>query len=250
MTDDSPSSRPRALRVVSSDTVPPEPLGSPLVSVSVLGKRIGAQLLEHETAPAGLEIRAVRSSVPDFERDLENRPSDILVVELELLGEEPHRTLQRLARKAGATRSIVIYDYASRHRLGRLAECCSSRAIQHPVSLDELRHVVLDAAALSAPAEVVERAKEGLGTVPPRRFSDAQLGRLAEIPTTIECECPHHLSALVASLAAFERYAAQCESESSADEEMHAWLHRQTARARDIIERALARLIEHDGIEL
>jgi len=249
MTGETPSSAPRALRVVTSDTVPP---GEPpsLISVSVLGKRIGAQLLEHETAPEGLDIRTVRSSVRDFERDLENRCSDILVVELELLGDSPHDTLQRLARKAGATWSIVIYDYASRHRLGRLAECCASRAIQHPVSLEELRHVILDAAALSGAVEQTDLDATSTGSVPPRRFTDAQLGRLAEVPTTVECECPNHLASLAGSLAAFERYASQCESESAADEEIHAWLHRQTARARDIVERALERLIEHDGIEL
>ncbi len=250
MTEESPSSAPRALRVITSDTLPPGEPARPLVSVSVLGKRIGAQLLEHETAPEGLDIRTVRSSVRDFERDLENRRSDIVVVELEQLGDSPHATLQRLARKAGATRSIVIYDYASRHRLGRLAECCSSRAIQHPVSLEELRHAVLDAAALSGAAEPADAALPSASGVPHRRFTDAQLGRLAEVPTTVECECPNHLASLAASLAAFERYASQCEAESAADEEMHAWLYRQTARARDIIERALDRLIQHDGIEL
>lgn len=249
MADGSGTGAPRGLHVVSGNTPSPIPERL-LVSVAVLGKRLGAQLLEHETAPEGLDIRAVRSCVSDFERDLAARKADILVVELEQLGDAPHETLQRLAAKAGATRSIVVYDFASRHRLGRLAECCAARALQHPVSLEELRHVVLDAAALSGTAEDGAAVANALGGVPPRRFTDAELGRLAEVPTTIECECPNHLASLVASLAAFERYAKNCESESVSDEEMHAWLYRQTARARHIVEQALVRLIEHDGIEI
>ena len=240
------------LRLLTS--LPPSgegPAPPELVSVGVLGKRIGAQLLEHETSPSGLDVRTVRACVSDFERDLTQGPTEVLVVELELLGENPEQTLRRLVDRAGAHLSLVLYDYASRHRLGTLERCCLCRPLQQPVSVGQLRRTVLDAArgnrARSVPPPAPSPPDQ---RIPSRRFSDSELGRLREVVTTVECECPNHLATLVASLAAFERYAAGCANQSAADEDMHALLHRQTARARDLLERALQRLIEHEGIQI
>jgi hypothetical protein len=53
---------------------------------------------------------------------------------------------------------------------------------------------------------------------------------------------------LVYGLTAFEEYSAQCESRSPEDAALHAYLYRTTARARWMMEEALARLIEAEGL--
>lgn len=93
-------------------------------------------------------------------------------------------------------------------------------------------------------------AKTANNGIAPRRYTDAQLGRLQEIRSVLDCECPNHLSAIVASLAAFERYSQTCEDENPEDAAIHAMLCEQTARARTIIEQALSELLKHEGVEV
>jgi hypothetical protein len=96
-----------------------------------------------------------------------------------------------------------------------------------------------DAPAIAAPAEIA-----------PRRFTREQLGRLREIESRVECECPNHLSELLLSLGAFEDYAAACESRNSEDARIHALLHHSTAAARRIVEDSLVELLRHESIVL
>jgi hypothetical protein len=68
--------------------------------------------------------------------------------------------------------------------------------------------------------------------------------------TAIKCECPHHLVDLIMSLSAFEAYSAACESRSREDAALHAKLHVTAARARALLEQALADVVAMEGIEL
>ena len=51
-------------------------------------------------------------------------------------------------------------------------------------------------------------------------------------------------------LVAFESYSAECENRSSEDAALHAYLHATTAQARAMLEDALTRVVEAEGIEL
>jgi MerR family transcriptional regulator, light-induced transcriptional regulator len=86
--------------------------------------------------------------------------------------------------------------------------------------------------------------------IPPRRFTPAQLARLAQSSPTMACECPLHLVDIVNSLAAFEKYSAECESRSPADAAMHRLLHSITATARALMEGGLERVVQAEGITL
>lgn len=83
-----------------------------------------------------------------------------------------------------------------------------------------------------------------------RLFSQAQLGRLQEITSSVRCECPNHMAELVSSLAAFEEYSKKCENSDAADAAMHAKLYRETSRARRLMEEALVALCRYERIEL
>ena len=84
----------------------------------------------------------------------------------------------------------------------------------------------------------------------PVRFSAEQLGRLQEIASSVDCECPNHLATLVTSLQGFEAYSAKCENKGEKDAAIHAMLHRETRRARVLMEDALSQLLVHEGIVL
>ena len=83
-----------------------------------------------------------------------------------------------------------------------------------------------------------------------RLFSQAQLGRLQEITSSVRCECPNHMAELVSSLAAFEEYSKRCENSDAADAAMHAKLYRETSRARRLMEEALIALCRYERIDL
>lgn len=73
---------------------------------------------------------------------------------------------------------------------------------------------------------------------------------IAILESTIECECPNHVSTIVSELQALEAYAAKCESKNDADAAVHRSLYETTAKARALIEGALARLVEHEKIPI
>jgi hypothetical protein len=100
-----------------------------------------------------------------------------------------------------------------------------------------------------ARAPIPPMARGGM-PVPARRFRDEQLARLRELRSAVDCECPNHLAGLIASLVAFERYSAGCESRTPEDAALHALLHRGTAEARAAMEDLLVRVCRQDGIAL
>ena len=87
-------------------------------------------------------------------------------------------------------------------------------------------------------------------SVPPPRFSRAELDRLLEMSSAVRCECPNHLASLVSSLQAFERYSKTCINQNEKDAYIHQMLHAETAKARARLEEALEKLCIHEGIPL
>jgi hypothetical protein len=118
-----------------------------------------------------------------------------------------------------------------------------------PVDISEVRR--LCHALNVGPVEPVSNRLGGVelgGELPVRRFSDAQLAKVAAASVSVRCECPHHLVDLINGLSAFERYSQECEVLNVDDAALHAMLHAATAHARSIIEAALQRVIEIDGL--
>ena len=64
------------------------------------------------------------------------------------------------------------------------------------------------------------------------------------------CECPHHISDLLVRLGNFETYSAECESRSPVDAALHQYLTQVTGNARAMMEIALERVVEAEGIAM
>jgi len=87
-------------------------------------------------------------------------------------------------------------------------------------------------------------------SIPSQRFTREQLARLSRVSTTVQCECPQHLGKLLSDLTAFEQYSLECENRSPEDTKIHAFLHLSTSRARALLEEALSRVLESEGIRI
>ena len=86
--------------------------------------------------------------------------------------------------------------------------------------------------------------------IPPRKYSDQTLARVAGISTNVLCECPRHVAELIAQLASFEQYSQECLNNRVQDAHLHAQLSALSGSARALFERALEMVAQHEGIAL
>lgn len=178
---------------------------------------------------------------------------DVVVADISLLGDEPLSALRTLRDATQASSAVATFDFATHATLARLVRE-GVRLVQGPIRMNALQQAILEQQAFRrrvrlppAPEPSDDSAE---AEAPRRRFDDNTLARLRETRSSLECECPNHVAALVSSLAAFEDYCSRCESSSADDVAFHAWLGIGTARARAVMEELLTAICEQDGIEL
>jgi hypothetical protein len=191
-----------------------------------------------------------------FMADLPRHKIDVVVVESPVLDSKVSGRLVEYMEQAGAARGVIVYSF------GRARDIDSARdsrivVLRSPVDADDVRAAIMRAYTPAAPApsraipipDTSAAAWDFTGPIPPRRFSNSQLIKLAQASTAIDCECPHHLAQLVGDLTAFEVYSAQCANRDDDDAALHRYLHQTTAQARGLIEVALERVADAEGIE-
>jgi DNA-binding transcriptional MerR regulator len=177
---------------------------------------------------------------------------DVLIVELPVLDGKSAPQLRELSRHCQASRTLVVFGFGSADVVSQL-ERSGTTALRFPVTWEEVRVL---AGAESHPQKQqrnagIEDLEASLIEEPPERlYDDRQLASAAAIPTAIKCECPHHLADLILSLCHFEEYSARCENQNRDDAALHAYLHVTTAKARRLMEQALSKAIEVEGIDL
>jgi hypothetical protein len=187
-----------------------------------------------------------------FRQEAAGLEPDVLVAEYPTIHTEHVREISSLLSESGAAQAVVVYNFATSATLDRL----DARRIvprRAPADAGELRRwcLMAHAAAQGRLAQLSQDAGIDIaGPVPPRRFDEASLVRVAAIPTTVRCECPHHLADLIGNLAAFERYSEECEIRNTEDAALHTYLYAVTAQARSLMETALAKVLETEGIDL
>lgn len=223
-----------------------------MTRLAILDDILPAQIRERAEDLSPVEVVWTGTQAEELLAESNRLRPDVLALNLELLGgeDEAPRRARELATSTGAELVILLYQFARREVL-REAARAGARPVKVPVTLANLRtHMtsVIVKDLLAAPREPI--ASSTLPAPAERRFTKAQLARLHEIESRVECECPNHLSELILSLDAFESYSAACESRNAEDARIHGVLHRSTAAARRIMEDALTELLRHENIVL
>jgi DNA-binding transcriptional MerR regulator len=217
--------------------------------VVVLGPTLGRRLSGEPGGVAGLDLVGSFTEADRFIEEAAGLSPDVAVLEYPTVHAEQVREILDLVSRSGAPRGLLVYNFAAAATVERL----EARRIvprRAPVDMRELRRWCLIAhagARLQPPADR-EMGIDLSRPPPPRRFDDAALARIAEASTTVRCECPHHLVDLIGSLAAFEVYSEECEIRNLEDAALHAFLRAATAQARVLLETALVRVIEAEGV--
>jgi hypothetical protein len=150
---------------------------------------------------------------------------------------------------AGAPKA-VLFGFAAEPVCEALAAAGTAllREPQPDAVLAQWLHALCRATTASQPAAgSVARTGE---PVPPRRWDDAALADFAGLSSTIACECPSHVAALLVQLSHFEAYSAECQNLSPSDAELHAYLRHVAADSRARFEAALEHVALHEGLML
>ena len=226
-------------RVAQHRSQAPEQVGE--LQIAVLHTSLAARLAA--LPPDGFWISSAAQTPDELVEQVMNRPRvDVLVLELALLGPEPEATVERLFEASGAREAVIEYVFTRRDVLEALVQQ-GARVLRGPATTDEL----LQSIRFHARTPTTRTAEP---PIKPRRFTPAQLAALRELHPELDCECPTHVATLVSALSSFEDYSATCAREQPADATLHEALARATGRARTLMESMLARVCEHDGIEL
>lgn len=173
---------------------------------------------------------------------------DAVIVDTPLLNKQLPLVLQQLQAATKAHVAIVIYALSDRQVLARLdnANVIALAAPTDPAQIARICQLGLSVAP-SAPDAFLQMFTQSAG---PRRYDDAFLYQLSQLPSHVQCECPNHMADLLNKLNAFERYSLECESTNVDDASLHALLYSASSHCRDILEEVLRRLLAHQSVRV
>ena len=226
------------------------------IGVAILGDLLPNQFATYAHDIGPVDVLVADSNHDRFVADLTRQSIDVVVLESPVLDSEVCERLREYMEQAGAARGVIVYGF------GRVRDINTARdsrivVLRAPVDVDEVRAAVVRAYTPSAPVRSRDQRGDDpsggtwdfAGPIAPRRFNNLQLANLVQASTTIDCECPHHLAQLVGDLTAFEVYSANCANRDEDDAALHRYLHQTTAQARALIEIALERVADAEGID-
>ncbi len=216
-----------------------------MLRLALLGSQFRGQLATRSLDT--VEVIWVGSLAERFSAEVPPLHPDVVVIDLDALGAVDDVALRSLIDRCQAELSILTYSFARRAVI-RSLQGPRVRVLQSPITIDlllahlapliirnDLTHARKDPAPMSS-------------TPAGPRFTREQLGKLMEVSSTVQCECPNHLAQVVERLQAFEAYSKDCESRNEADRAIHAALYLASATARLEMEKALEKLVVHEKL--
>jgi MerR family transcriptional regulator, light-induced transcriptional regulator len=215
-----------------------------------LQRRLQAPMLRRRWA-ARLQVAAAFGSTADWLAAAPAPSADVVLVSMATLDDSSLEQIVQAASRSGARRVGIAYGYAAS---SSLRTCIDTGIALAREPLDEVSLISwLD--ALCAPRAAVAPGARAVPPAPssssmPPRFSDEALAVLAHMRPATACECPRHVADLLLRMTHFEAYSAQCAGRNAADTSLHRYLHETAGLARGLLEQALERVAQHEGIVL
>jgi DNA-binding transcriptional MerR regulator len=215
------------------------------VRVVIVGEAL-AMRVEHFHLPA-LQIVATTPEAEGTIEALRGVTADLLLVALPTLHRESAQTIRSLVQQVGPRKILVEYGFGPQ-RIEQELRALGCSLVHAPVDIDQLESLcrLLPAAARTR----IPALLPDIDPAAPRRFDNKTLAEISLASVALSCECPHHISELLVRLGNFETYSAECESRTPADAALHRYLKEVTGNARALLEEALVRVVEAEGISL
>ncbi len=224
----------------------------PRCRVLAIGDTLPARLDPRLPELDGLEIVGVYRDSERLSADTVDLRPNVLIVEYPTVRDGCAGEITRLLQRLGAQRAVVIYGFGSREVVRQL-DTPRITPLRAPFGLLDLRRVCLGENVMATEPRPVFDLQTPVvppETIPPMRYPPERLARIANLPTSLHCECPQHVAELLFSLGAFEKYSQECENRNPADAALHHYLHATTAKVRAMMEEALSRVLAAEHIDL
>jgi DNA-binding transcriptional MerR regulator len=174
-------------------------------------------------------------------------PPQILLVRVNTLHDSVRSQIHELALKHSVTHTLVVYGFAQ-EAVVQSMRAAGTLVRRGPVSDFELSDLISSVLLVDTAKSLGVIHSDSL--IPPRKYSDDTLSRVAGISSNMLCECPRHVAELIAQLASFEQYSQECLNKNEEDAHLHAHLHAISGSARALFERALEMVAQHENIPL
>ena len=178
---------------------------------------------------------------------LEPGTADIIILQAPSLREEILRAILVLAARHPLSRVAVVYSFGVALAVSQLRDA-GIRLLRDPLSRIQLLQALDDLARSTA--QSLHRVESPELERIPRFFNDHALSFIERRATSIACECPTHLTALIHQLSAFETYSDECVSPDSRDAALHRHIGDVTSHARSMLEALLSRVATHEGLPI
>ena len=225
----------------------PLPAAAPARRACVVG-RAAAQKLQ----AAGVMPLRVWPDLDEAEAQAQGPAADgaveVLLVQVNSLQPLAASRVRALAQRLQAAAVVVLYAFGA-EAVAETLRAAGATVRREPATGRELA-ALLGAAPTALTAPAAAPLPPALPAVEPRIYSDEALAALAELPSSVACECPRHMAEIVMQLAGFERYSAECLARSPADAALHRHLAQVAGAARSLFERAVERLVVEEGLVL
>ena len=248
-----------ALEARMPDGLSQSPAQSEVCRVGLIGVKIREAVRGAAENTPAMRIVGEFQSIGELLESFRPGSIDLIIVERDTIFPEDIEEIQNMVSSMCARRAILIYQFAREDTIQPL-DMRWITALRAPVEAVEITLACLadvqSALSSSRPAMGTEieipsqKFERPEGEVPPRAFTDEELVKISRVSSVVKCECPQHLSHLLAGLVAFERYCEQCEDRSEVDAAIHAYLHRITAQCRSSMETALSEVLTQEGITI
>jgi DNA-binding transcriptional MerR regulator len=241
----------RLTRSMQTQAVMPANISGRVCRLAILGESL-KQNIENATEPMdSVEVIGSFTEVTKFATAIQSLKPNMLLVEVPTLHEDSANRVIEWLQLSGAMHAILVYRFGNTESFRRLpkSKCSLMRAPVDPLTIQRLCQSLLGTLMRQDDHDLQPLSFIG-EMAAPRKYDDETLARVAMQSTVIKCECPRHLTELITSLSAFERYSTECESRSPEDAALHTYLNATASRARMMIENALAKVIETENIEV
>ncbi len=232
-----PAQQPQALEVVRNSR--------PLPRVAIVGEALSLRVAHHRLA--ALQVVATSPNAALAGEALRGVTADVLVIELPTLKRETPQTIRSLAQQLGAQHIVVEYGFGPQ-RVEQELRALGCSLVHAPLEIGQLESL-----CGAPPAGFQAEKSAALPPIDPaatRRFDNKALAQISTTSVKLNCECPHHLGELLVRLGNFETYSAECESSNTADAALHRYLKEVAGTARSLLEEALVKVAESEGLPL
>jgi hypothetical protein len=212
-----------------------------------LASRIESKKFTLSFIDQGIKVTNIFNDLPHALGAVFDRQVPFLIVKAISLHAGIQIDIQKLAQNCKATQVIVLYNFGQENVIQFMKQS-GMMVRKEPASDFELADLINSALMVGT-----EKESNGLvvgSVIPPRKYSESTLNRVANISTNVLCECPRHVAELITQLANFEQYSHECLNKSEKDAHLHAYLSSVSGSARALFESALEMVANHEGIPL